>query len=241
MMRFDIITIFPKIFDSYLKESILKRAQKERIIKIQTHNLRDFVKDKHKKVDDRAYGGGPGMVLKVEPIIKAIQFLKPKNKKSKIIIFSPAGKQFDSKTASQLAKNYNHIILICGRYEGIDERVKKVLNDSDFDFQELSVGPYVLAGGEIPALVLIDAVSRYLPGVLGKYQSLEDRRYGVGIPVFTRPEIFEWPPSGRAFASSKRASATRRRGKKSKKYSVPKILLSGDHKKIEEWRKKHKL
>lgn len=240
-MKFDIITIFPNIFSSYLKESILKRAQEEKIIKIQTHNLRDFIKDKHRKValrqaqgnleprrkiDDRVYGGGPGMVLKAEPIIKAIQFLKPKNKKSKIIIFSPAGKQFDSKIASQLAKNYDHLILICGRYEGIDERIKKVFNDSHFDFQELSIGPYVLAGGEIPALVLVDAVSRYLPGVLGKYQSLEDKRYGVGVPVFTRPEILEWSLPGQ--------------GKKNKKYPVPKVLLSGDHKKIEEWRKKHK-
>jgi len=239
-MRFDIITIFPDIFNSYLKESILKRAQKNKLIKIEIHNLRKFSKEKHKKVDDRVYGGGPGMVMQAEPLVRAVAALKSKilptrdlpkgdkNQKSKIkiILFSPAGKQFDNKMAARLAKDYKQLILICGRYEGIDERVKKVILDFGFRTLDLSVGPYVLTGGEIPAMVLIDAVSRHLPGVLGKYQSLEEERYGIGVPVYTRPEVIVIPPP--------------RRGKKNKKYKVPSVLLSGDHRKIEQWRKRKK-
>lgn len=215
-MKFNIITIFPHIFDSYLNESILKRAQKKNLIQIKIHNLRDFTKDKHKKVDDKPYGGGAGMVFKIEPIMKAIGSIKNKSK-VKIILFSPAGKQFNNKIAAQLAKNYKHLILICGRYEGIDERVKKVFCASGFKFYELSIGPYVLTGGELPAMVLIDAVSRQIPGVLGKQESLEEKRFGIGAPAYTRPEVIVW---------------------KGKKYPVPKVLLSGNHKKIEEWRKK---
>jgi len=236
-MRFDVITIFPKIFDSYLKESILKRAQKNKLIEIKIWNLRDFSKNKHKKVDDKAYGGGPGMVMQIEPIIRAVQFAKSKipaspagrkNQKSrvKVVLFSAAGKQFDNKTASDLAKKYDYLILICGRYEGIDERIKKIVHSLGFKVQELSVGPYVLTGGEIPAMVLIDAVSRHLPGVLGKYRSLEEERYGIGVPAYTRPEVIKFPLP--------------RRGKKNKKYKVPSVLLSGDHRKIEEWRKRNK-
>jgi len=217
-MRFDIITIFPHIFDSYLSESILKRAQERKIIKIKVHNLRDFTKDKHKKVDDRPYGGGAGMVFKIEPLIRAIgSILNHKSKKTEIVLFLPTGKQFDNKIAAQLAKNCNHLILICGRYEGIDERVKKVFRASGFKFHELSTGPYVLTGGELAAMVLIDAVSRQIPGVLGKQESLEEKRFGIGVPAYTRPKVFIY---------------------KGKKYQVPKILLSGNHKKIEEWRKK---
>ncbi|NCQ02792.1 tRNA (guanosine(37)-N1)-methyltransferase TrmD [Candidatus Wolfebacteria bacterium] len=213
------ITIFPHIFDSYLNESILKRAQKKNLIQIKIHNLRDFTKDKHKKVDDKPYGGGAGMVLKIEPIIRAASSIKRQasREKIKIILFSPAGKQFNNKIAAQLAKNYKHLILICGRYEGIDERVKKVFRGSGFNFHELSIGPYVLTGGELPAMVLIDAVSRQIPGVLGKQESLEEKRFGIGAPAYTRPEVIVW---------------------KGKKYPVPKVLLSGNHKKIEEWRKK---
>lgn len=218
-MKFNIITIFPHIFDSYLNESILKRAQKKNLIQIKIHNLRDFTKDKHKKVDDKPYGGGAGMVLKIEPIIRAASSIKRQasREKIKIILFSPAGKQFNNKIAAQLAKNYKHLILICGRYEGIDERVKKVFRGSGFNFHELSIGPYVLTGGELPAMVLIDAVSRQIPGVLGKQESLEEKRFGIGAPAYTRPEVIVW---------------------KGKKYPVPKVLLSGNHKKIEEWRKK---
>ena len=227
-MKFNIITIFPKIFDSYLNESILKRAQKNKLINIKIHNLRDFTKDKHRKVDDRPFGGGPGMVLKIEPIVKAISsILIIKNaklirqstdkKKIKIILFTPTGKQFDNKMAADFAKKNDNLILICGRYEGIDERIKKVIYDLGFKIQEISIGPYVLTGGELPVMVLIDSISRQIPGVLGKQKSLEEKRYGIGLPVYTRPEIFIH---------------------KGKKYAVPKVLLSGNHKKIEEWRKK---
>lgn len=227
-MRFDIITIFPDIFDSYLNESILKRAQKNKKIKIKIHNLRDSAKDKHKKarptgwsfgrVDDRPFGGGPGMVFKVEPIVRAIQSLKLK-KKTKVIIFSAGGKQFDEKMAQKLSKEAQ-LTMICGRYEGIDERVKKVIHNSGFIIRELSVGPYVLTGGELAAMVLIDSISRKIPGVLGKEESLEEKRFGVGVPVYTRPAEFKY---------------------KGKKYIVPKILLSGHHKNLEEWRRKHRM
>jgi len=232
-MKFNIITIFPDIFNSYLNESILKRAQKNKLIDIKIHNLRDFTKDRHKKVDDRPFGGGPGMVFKIEPLVKAILSLKSRvnppagGQKSKIILFTPGGKQFDNKIAKQLAENYDNLILICGRYEGIDARVKKVIYDLGFKIQEISIGPYVLTGGELPAMILIDSVSRQISGVLGNIQSLEEGRYGLpvyphtkrscGVGVYTRPEVFVY---------------------KNKKYKVPKVLLSGDHKKIEKWRNK---
>ena len=217
-MRFDIITIFPKIFDSYLNESIIKRAQKNKKIKINIINLRDFATDKHKTVDEKPYGGGPGMVFKIEPLIKAFSsILKTKNK-TKVILFSASGKQVDSKMVSDFAKKYNHIVMIAGHYEGVDERIKKVIKNLGFKFQEVSIGPYVLTGGELPAMIIVDTVSRHVPGVLGKYESLEEKRYGVGIPMYTRPEIFEY---------------------RGKKYPVPKVLLSGNHKEIAIWRKNH--
>lgn len=220
-MKFDIITIFPKIFDSYLNESILKRAQNKKLIDIKIHNLRDFTKDKYKKVDDRPFGGGPGMVFKIEPIIKAVEKLKSLKAyklKTKIVLFTPGGKQFDNKIAKQLSEKYDNLILICGRYEGIDARLEKVIKNLKLKIENLSIGPYVLTGGELPAMVLIDSISRQIPGVLGKQESVEEKRHGIGLPVYTRPEVFIH---------------------KGKKYTVPKILLSGDHKKIEEWRKKH--
>ena len=206
-MRFDIITIFPNIFQSYFSESILKRAQEKRLIKIAAHNLRDFATDKHKKVDDRPYGGGPGMVFKVEPIFKAVQFLKLKTKnlklKTRVILFSTRGKKLDAKKAKELAK-FKHLILICGRYEGVDERVAKYIAD-----EEISVGDYVLSGGELPAMILVDTVARQVPGVLGTRESLEEIK--GSYPVYTRPEVF-------------------------RKWKVPKDLLSGHHEKIAEWR-----
>jgi len=239
-MKFDIITIFPRIFNSYLNESILKRAQKKKLIKIKIHNLRDFSADKRKKIDDRPFGGGPGMVLKIKPIVQAISsILRIKNselrikKKIKVILFSPAGKQFDNKIAGQLAKNYDNLILICGRYEGIDERVKKVIRNWKLEIDEFSIGPYVLTGGELPAMILIDAVSRQITGVLGKEESIEEKRLGIGVPVYTRPEVFIYKPPHQMRIGA-------RCGGKGKKYRVPKILLSGNHKKIEEWRKKSK-
>ena len=217
MIQFDIITIFPQIFDSYFKESLIKKAQKEKKIKIRVHNLRDWTKDKHKSIDDRPFGGGLGMVFKIEPIYKAVKKIKKLKTKSKIIIFTPRGKQFNQKIAYQLSK-LNQIIMICGRYEGIDERVAKKIADI-----ELSIGPYDLMGGEIPAMTVVETISRLIPGVLGKKQLLKQRitkeKGFIEYPQYTRPEVFE-PIKG-------------------KKWRVPKILLSGHHKKIEEWRKKH--
>jgi tRNA (guanine37-N1)-methyltransferase len=214
MIKFDIITIFPNIFTSYFKESILFRAQTKKLININAHNLRDFTKDKHHKVDDRPFGGGAGMVLMFEPIANAIKKIKSKNKKSRVILFSTRGKKFTDKEAKRLAR-YNQLILICGRYEGVDERVAKDLAD-----EEISIGEFILTGGEIPAMVLVDAVSRKIPGVLGKNKSLEEIQ--GSYPTYTRPEIIEYKKSG---------------GKKIKKLAVPKVLLSGDHKKIGVWRK----
>lgn len=209
-MRFDIITIFPDMFDSYLDESIIKRAREKKIVDIRVHDLRAFAQDKHKKVDDRPYGGGPGMVLKVEPLARAITAI-PKKKKHMIVLCSVAGKQFDAQSAAAWAKKYDQIIMIAGRYEGVDDRIKKI-----FKIQEISIGAYVLTGGELPAMVMIDAVARHIAGVLGKKESLEENRFGAGVPSFTRPDVFQW---------------------KKKKYRAPHDLLSGDHKKIMAWRK----
>ena len=215
-MRFDIITIFPESLKGYFNSSILGRAKKDKKIEINLHNLRDFAEDKHKKTDDKSFGGGPGMVIKAEPIIGAVSsILKRKNKseKIKIILFSPSGKQFTLKMAKDWAKKYDNLIMICGRYEGIDARVKKALNA-----EEISIGPYILTGGELPAAVVADAVARHIPNVLGKEESLEEERGISGFPVYTKPEVFEF---------------------KGKKYSAPKVLLSGHHKKIKNWREKN--
>ena len=215
-MHFDIVTIFPGAFDSYFNESMIKRAREKKLVDIQIHDLRKFSRDKHKKIDNRPYGGGPGMVLKIEPMARAVGSIlkfKNKNEKVKILLFSAAGKQFNQKMAREWAKKYSSIIMIAGHYEGVDERIKKA-----FNLEEISMGPYVLTGGELPSMVVVDAVSRHIPGVLGKKESLEEKRHGVGIPTYTRPEVFEY---------------------KGKKYRVPKVLLSGDHKKIEEWRRKY--
>src|SRR3990167_1342959 len=238
-MRFHIITIFPEMFDSYLKESIIGRAIKNKKIKILFYNPMDFCEPK-RRVDDRPYGGGPGMVLRPELFLRAFSkalstirkfssgpdptrpFRKlPTGSKIKIILFSPSGKKFDTTYAKKLIKQkYTDIILISGRYEGIDARVQKILKA-----EEISIGDYVLTGGELPAMVLIDSISRQISGVLGKYESLEEERISSSI-VYTRPEVFKYTPPGR--------------GKKSKNYKVPKVLLSGNHKKIDEWKKREK-
>jgi len=232
MMRFDIITIFPKIFNSYFNESIVRRAQKSGKIKINIIDLRKFSTDKHKKVDDKSYGGGPGMVLKIEPLAQAIESIKLKTKsqklKTKVILFSPAGEQFNSKMAAEWARKYDQIIMIAGHYEGVDERIQKIIGNWKLKIENLSVGPYVLTGGELPAMIVVDAISRHISGVLGKNESLEEERLGIGVPVYTRPEVFS--------AEGGSASGGKWRNKK---YIVPKVLLSGNHKKIEEWRKKH--
>ena len=215
-MRFDIITIFPESLRGYFNSSILGRAQKNKKIEINLHNLRDFAEDKHKKTDDKSFGGGPGMVMKAEPVVGAVSSiikLTTKNKKLKIILFSPTGKQFTQKMAKDWAKKYDNLIMICGRYEGVDARVKKALNA-----EEISIGPYILTGGELPAAVVADAVTRHIPNVLGKEKSLEEERKMSGFPVYTKPEVFEF---------------------KGKKYSAPKVLLSGHHEKIKNWREKN--
>jgi tRNA (guanine37-N1)-methyltransferase len=206
-MRFDIITIFPQIFNFYFNESIIKRAQEKKLVKIKVHNLRDFTNDKRNSVDDKPYGGGPGMVMMVEPILKAVK--KIKKGKTKTILFSTRGKKFDQAMAKRFSK-LDNLIMICGRYEGVDERVAKYIAD-----EEVSIGDYVLTGGEIPAMIVVDAVSRFIPGVLGKHESLEEIK--GSYPVYTRPE---------SILINK------------KKKVVPEILLSGNHKKIEEWRGK---
>jgi len=242
-MHFHVITLFKDAVDSYVNESILGRAQGEGKIKVSYYNPREFSEKKVAYIDGKPYGGGPGMVLQALPFIKAVEkALKGKkrpseamterergnteasklnvgsteasrpNVRTKVILFSPRGKQFTNEYAKKLAKNYKDIVLIAGRYEGIDARVKKVLKA-----EEVSVGPYVLTGGEIPAAIVIDTVARQLPGVLGNFGSREEARVASG-EVYTRPEILEH---------------------KGKKYRVPKVLLSGHAKKIEEWRKKN--
>lgn len=217
-MRFHIVTLFPQMFDSYLSESILRRAKEKELISFLFYNPWDFVKE-NKRVDDKAYGGGPGMVIRPEPVIDAIEkamgaiyTFNPRSK-PKIIFFSPSGKKLDTSYAKKVSKKYTDIILICGRYEGIDARVKKI-----FKAEEVSIGDFVLTGGEIPAMAVIDTVSRQIEGVLGDFDSLEEERV-ASSDVYTRPQILIH---------------------KEKKYKVPKVLVSGDHKKIDEWRaKKH--
>jgi tRNA (guanine37-N1)-methyltransferase len=219
-MTYHIISLFPDSFTSYLDESILKRAIEDKKIKVKFYNPRDFTignSYSDRRVDDKAYGGGPGMVLEALPVIKAVQKAKGNKKNVKIIWFTPSGKQFDTSYAKNISQKHTDIIFICGRYEGIDARVKKV-----FKVEEISVGPFVLTGGELPAMIMIDCISRQVEGVLGDIKSLEESRIS-SQDAYTRPEIVEYV---------------------GKKYRVPKVLLSGNHKLIDEWRKltskKHK-
>lgn len=196
---------------------MLWRAQKEKKVKFKFYNPRDYTKDKHRKVDGRPYGGGPGMVLQVEPILLAVKAAQKNiarstvnRQLSKVIITSPAGKEFNNQTAEKWSQKLEHLIIICGHYEGIDARVKKILRA-----EEISIGPYVLTGGELPALVIMDAVARRIPGVLGNDVSLEEKRVSTS-EVYTRPEVFKHD---------------------GKNYRTPKVLLSGHHRKMEEWKK----
>jgi tRNA (guanine37-N1)-methyltransferase len=202
------------MFDSYFRDSMLKRAIENKKVKIKFYNPRDFSKNKHKKVDDTPYGGGPGMVMMVDPIMRAWKKARGRSEKRvfKTIIFSPGGKEFTTDYAKKSAQRYTDIILICGRYEGIDSRIKKILGRQA---EEISIGNYVLTGGELPAMVVIDSISRQINGVLGNRSSLEEERVS-SHEMYTRPEVFEY---------------------QGKKYKVPAVLLSGDHKKIDEWRK----
>ena len=212
-MLIDIITIFPEVFRPYLDSSILGIAQEKGKLEIRLHNLRDYTLDKHRKVDDRPFGGGPGMILTPEPVFRAVEAIKQTRDKrqpaAKVILLTPQGKTLNQKLAEKLSKR-KHLILICGRYEGVDERVVKSLVD-----EEISIGDYILSGGELAALVLTDSLARLLPGVLGHKDSNVRESFSNNLleyPQYTRPADF--------------------RGLR-----VPRVLLSGDHKKIEEWRK----
>ncbi len=221
MIRFDILTIFPKILDSYFSESILKRAQEKKLIQIQAYDIRVFSKDKHRKVDDRPYGGGAGMVMSFGPIAAAVAAAKKgkgqraKGTKSRVILFSTRGKVFDAAAARRLAK-YDQLIFICGRYEGVDERVAQYVAD-----EEISLGDYVITGGELGAAIVVDAVSRQIPGVLGKSESLEENQ--GSYPVFTKPETIRYKLQTTNY----------------KLLKVPPVLLGGNHKLIDAWRKEN--
>ena len=226
-MQFDIITIFPKIFDSYFSEGVLSRALKENQIKINVHDLRKYSNNKHNKVDDTPFGGGVGMIIKVEPVYRALLDLKiikkdgTKNKKyqknTKVFLMSAKGRQYNQKSARELA-DLKRIILICGRYEGVDERVVKYLADG-----EISVGEYILTGGEIPAMIVVDSVSRLIGGVLGNEESIVNESFAqsgyIEHPYYTRPDIFS--PN------------------KNIKWEVPEVLQNGNHQKIKEWKEKY--
>lgn len=218
-MVFDILTIFPGLIKGYLSDSILKRELRKKTIKVRVHNIRDFAKDKHRSVDDRPYGGGPGMVMMPQPLydcIRAVKKLKPPySKQTKPVIYlTPTGKKFDYHMAKKLSKKKG-LVLLCGRYEGIDERIRKLCVD-----EEISIGDYVLSGGELPALVLIEAITRLLPGALGDERSAHEDSFTEALggkkeyPHYTRPRIF-------------------------KSLKIPSILLTGRHKEIEKWRREH--
>lgn len=211
-MKFDIITIFPEMFSGIFKAGILKKAQEKGLIEVSVHDLRNFTEDKHRQVDDRPYGGLEGMVLKPEPIFKAVESIR-KNPEAKVYLLSPQGERFSTELARKLAGS-DQVILICGRYEGVDERVSEHLVDG-----EVSVGDYVLSGGEPAAWVVVDAVARFVPGVVGKEESVQHDSFFEGIldfPQYTRPREY--------------------RGHK-----VPEVLFSGDHEQIARWRRKKSL
>jgi len=208
-MHFHIITLFPESFNSYIHTSILGRAIDSNIVRVSFYNPRDFTSDTHRRVDQKPYGGGPGMVMEALPVIKAVEKARGQKKHVKIVFFTPGGAQFTNTNAREWKTEYKHIVLVCGRYEGIDERAREALGA-----EEISIGPYVLTGGELPALVMMDAISRHIPGVLGDELSPEENRTS-SHDVYTRPESFRY---------------------KGKTYSVPEILLSGHHKEIERWR-----
>ena len=210
-MKFHVISLFPELVEAYATHSIIGRAVRNKVLSIKAYQLRDFARNKWNKVDERPYAGGPGMVLQAEPILRAAEKIITGKKKVGVIVTSAGGKKFTNADARALAKKYDHLVFIAGHYEGVDARVTKALKAKEY-----SIGPYILTGGEVPALVMMDAIARHIPGTLGKYESLEEGRV-VSHDTYTRPEILVW---------------------KGKKYRVPKVLLSGNHKKIEEWKKK---
>lgn len=216
-MNFHVITLFPEVVEAYTSASILGRAQKEKLLKVKTYQLRDTVKNKWGKADDRPYGGGPGMVLQAEPFLRAVENIQKKaeaksGKKAKVLITSAGGKELTNAYAKALTK-HKDVIILCGRYEGIDSRAKKILKA-----EEVSVGPYILTGGEIPAMAIIDAAARQIKGVLGKFESLEESRV-ASHEMYTRPETLLY---------------------KGRKYRVPKVLLSGNHAQMDAWKGKNR-
>ncbi|NCU28316.1 MAG: tRNA (guanosine(37)-N1)-methyltransferase TrmD [Candidatus Moranbacteria bacterium] len=234
MKRFYAVTLFPEMFDSYISESIIGRAIKTKNILVSFTNPRKFVSGKYKKVwpdgnvslqiDERPYGGGPGMVMMAEPVVKSVENIlkiisRRKTKdKSKILIinFVPSAEKFNTKIAKDFAKKYTDIIMICGRYEGVDARVDKMIKSLGYKVRNISVGDYVLTGGEIPAMILIDSISRQIEGVLGNFDSREEERISSS-EIYTRPEVIIF---------------------NGKKFKVPKVLLSGNHKNIDNWKEK---
>ena len=208
-LRVDVVTLFPEMFEGPLGESILRIAQEKGLVQLKVINLRDYTKDRHQTADDKPFGGGAGMVMKPEPIFECIETLKKKSPKARVILTTPSGKPFKQKMAWDLSKE-KHLILICGHYEGVDERVRDHLVD-----EEISLGDFVLTGGEIPAMAIVDAVTRLIPGVLGNADSIQHESFQEGLleyPHYTRPRVF-------------------------RTFSVPEVLFSGDHKKVDRWRK----
>jgi tRNA (guanine37-N1)-methyltransferase len=213
-MRFDVITIFPSFFEEYFSKGILHKGCEKGLLEVNVHDLRDWTTDKHRTVDDACFGEGTGMVMKVGPIYRAVSDIKLKDKKSLVVLFTPRGKKFNQKKASELV-DYDQVIMICGRYEGVDERVAKHIAD-----EKISIGSFVLMGGEIPAMAVVETVARLVPGVIGKESFLKERRKEeafVEYPQYTRPDVFT---AGE------------------KKWKVPSVLLSGNHKEVEKWKNK---
>jgi len=213
MMIFDVLTLFPDMLVSPLQESILGRASKQQLLQVRLHNLRDWAEGKHQTTDDTPYGGGDGMVMKPEPVARALAQLKSKSPRAKVLLMTPQGTPFSHQHACELAKEEG-LIFLCGRYEGFDERIRQTLIDAEY-----SIGDFVLTGGELPTLVMIDAISRFIPGVLGGSDSAEIDSFSDGLleyPQYTRPAVF-------------------------KGMAVPEILLSGDHGKIARWRREQQL
>ncbi len=215
-MKFDIITLFPKAIEFYFDQGLISRARKQGLIEIKAHDLRCWTDDKHRTVDDKPYGGGSGMVLKVEPIYRAVSEIKGRSRKSKVVLLTPRGKQFNQKMAKEYA-DLKQLIIISGRYEGVDQRVAENIAD-----EEISIGPYVLMSGDLPAMSVVETVVRLKAGVAGEKEWLSARIQEGGFwegPQYTRPEIF--------------------RPKKGKLWKVPSVLMKGNHRDIEKWRKEH--
>lgn len=213
MVRFDILTLFPGMFASTFESSLLKKAQEKGLIEIRVHDIREYTEDRHRMADDYPYGGGSGMVMKVEPIARALEHILPDRESAVVIMLSPQGEVFNQRTALELSKA-SRLVMVCGHYEGVDERVGTHLVD-----REISIGDYVLTGGEVPAMVVVDAVARLVPGVLGNRESAQTDSFSSALleyPQFTRPAEY--------------------RG-----WRVPEVLLSGNHREIENWRRRESL